>query len=46
MDLCIDWKYEDKTELLKIIQKKGLHIPEIAPKYLNTLEFIYRSEVN
>lgn len=22
MDLCIDWKYEDKTELLKIIQKK------------------------
>ena len=45
MDLCIDWSYEDKTELLKIIQKKGPHIPEIAPKYLNTLAFIYRNEV-
>lgn len=40
LNLCVDWEYEDKNDLLKIIQKKGPHIPEIAPKYLNTLAFI------
>ena len=42
LELCVDWKYEDKDDLLKIIQKKGPHIPEIAPKYLNTLAFLDR----
>jgi hypothetical protein len=40
LDLCIQWKYADKEELKRIIQKKGPHIPEIASKYLNTLLFL------
>jgi len=42
LELCVDWKYEDQDGLLKIIQMKGPHIPEIAPKYLNTLAFLDR----
>ena len=43
LNKCVDWKFEDKKELLKIIQNKGPHIPEIAPKYLNTLAYLYES---
>ena len=32
--------------IVKDNPKKGPHIPEIAPKYLNTLAFIYRNEVD
>ncbi len=44
LNLCVDWNYQDKNELYKIIQKKGPHIPEIAPKYLNTSAFFNRSD--
>ena len=37
---CIDWSFPKRDELLTIIDKKGPLIPEIAPKYLNTLAFL------
>lgn len=40
LNLCVKWKYEDKTSLYSIIKKKGPHVPEIAPKYLNTLNYL------
>lgn len=40
LDLCVKWSFEDENSLYDIIRKKGPHIPEIAPKYLNTLEFL------
>lgn len=39
LNLCVDWSYQDKADLFKIIQSKGPHTPEIAPKYLNTLSY-------
>ena len=40
LNLCVNWSFEDEDEFIKIINEKGPHIPEIAPKYLNTLEFL------
>lgn len=40
LDLCVKWNFDDDKTLYDIIQKKGPHVPEIAPKYLNTLEFL------
>lgn len=40
LNLCVKWSFDDKKMLYDIIQKKGPHVPEIAPKYLNTLEFM------
>lgn len=45
LDLCVQWNYEDRKELYKVIQKKGPHIPEIAPKYLNTLAFLLNNNL-
>jgi hypothetical protein len=42
LDLCVDWMFNNREELLDIINRKGPHIPEIAPKYLNTLAFLNR----
>ena len=42
LNLCVKWSFGDEKVLYDIIQKKGPHIPEIAPKYLNTLEFLQR----
>lgn len=43
-NLCVKWTYEDKKELIAIIDKKGPLVPEIAPKYLNTLTFLESEE--
>ena len=40
LNLCVKWNFDDSEMLYNIIQKKGPHVPEIAPKYLNTLEFL------
>ena len=40
LNLCVKWEFANEKILYDIIQKKGPHIPEIAPKYLNTLEFL------
>lgn len=40
LNLCVKWNFDDDTKLYDIIQKKGPHVPEIAPKYLNTLQFL------
>lgn len=43
---CVDWKYKDLDELNEIIDSKGPLLPEIAPKYLNTLAFLERNKEN
>lgn len=40
LNLCVEWEFEQRDELYNIFNEMGPHIPEIAPKYLNTLEFI------
>ena len=41
----MDWEYNStEKELEEIILAKGPHMPEVAPKYLNTLEFLYRDK--
>ncbi len=40
LNLCVKWSFVDDNKLYDIIQKKGPHVPEIAPKYLNTLDFL------
>jgi hypothetical protein len=40
LNKCVNWGYENTIELVDIISKKGPLIPEIAPKYLNTLAFL------
>ena len=42
LNLCVKWTFDVDEKLYRIIQKKGPHIPEIAPKYLNTLEFLQK----
>lgn len=41
---CIDWDFENKEILYNIFLDKGPHMPEAAPKYLNTLEFLNRDK--
>lgn len=41
---CIDWDFENKEILYDIFLDKGPHMPEVAPKYLNTLEFLNRDK--
>lgn len=43
LDLCVKWSFDDEKMLYDIIQKKEPHVPEIAPKYLNTLDFLQRT---
>lgn len=39
------WEYNStEKELEEIILAKGPHMPEVAPKYLNTLEFLHRDK--
>ena len=46
LDYCVDWKIE-MNELYRLFADAGPHIPEIAPKYLNTLAFLeWRSKSN
>ena len=42
LNLCVKWNFDVDKKLYDIIQKKGPHIPDIAPKYLNTLQFLNR----
>lgn len=42
LDECVKWHFLDKKTLYKIFVNKGMHIQEVAPKYLNTLEFLER----
>lgn len=39
LDYCVDWDFEI-SELVTLFQQMGPHVPEIAEKYLNTLEFL------
>lgn len=41
---CVDWDFENKEILYDIFLDKGPHMPEVAPKYLNTLEFLNRDK--
>lgn len=41
---CVDWNFENKEILYDIFLNKGPHMPEVAPKYLNTLEFLHRDK--
>ncbi|WP_197702779.1 hypothetical protein [Clostridium perfringens] len=40
LNYCVEWKFDQKNQLYNIFNDMGPHVPEIAPKYLNTLEFI------
>ncbi|MBN3346147.1 hypothetical protein EXM98_02925 [Clostridium botulinum] len=40
LNLCVKWAFNKREEINIIFNDMGPHIPEIAPKYLNTLEFI------
>lgn len=46
LTLCVDWSLQDNTDSMRIIYKKGPHIPQIAPKYLNTLAFLQRRNLS
>ena len=37
---CVDWSFNIEDGLYDIFLEKGPHMPEVAPKYLNTLEFL------
>lgn len=37
---CVDWDFDTEDELYEIFLEKGPHMPEVAPKYLNTLKFL------
>lgn len=37
---CVDWSFRIEDGLYDIFLEKGPHMPEVAPKYLNTLEFL------
>ena len=37
---CIDWSFSNEESLYDIFLEKGPHMPEVAPKYLNTLKFL------
>lgn len=37
---CVDWDFDNEDELYDIFLEKGPHMPEVAPKYLNTLKFL------
>lgn len=41
---CVDWHFDSDEDLEEIILAKGPHMPEVAPKYLNTLEFLNRDK--
>lgn len=36
---CVDWSFASEEQLYDIFLEKGPHMPEVAPKYLNTLKF-------
>lgn len=37
---CVDWSFSDEESLYDIFLEKGPHMPEVAPKYLNTIKFL------
>lgn len=37
---CVDWSFRIEYALYDNFLEKGPHMPEVAPKYLNTLEFL------
>ena len=44
---CVDWSFNTEDELYEIFLEKGPHMPEVAPKYLNTLEFLeWKNKLN
>lgn len=43
---CVNWDFSDRERLDEIITKKGPHVPDIAPKYLNTLSFLNREQID
>ncbi|MCL2165648.1 MAG: hypothetical protein FWH55_14960 [Oscillospiraceae bacterium] len=45
LKLCVNWHFEDREKLNEIILAKGPLTPEIAPKYLNTIEFLNRDRI-
>lgn len=46
MTICVNWEFDDKDKLAKIIETKGPLTPEIAAKYMNTLAFLDRNKQN
>lgn len=44
LNKCVSWDYGDRDRLNKLFIDKGPHMQEIAPKYLNTLEFLNRDK--
>lgn len=43
LDKCVKWDYGDRENLYNVFIQKGPHMQEVAPKYLNTLEFLERA---
>lgn len=43
LNYCVDWKMDQIDDVNRIFLEMGPHIPEIAPKYLNTLDFLNRN---
>lgn len=44
LNKCVCWDYRDRKQLNKLFIDKGPHMQEIAPKYLNTIEFLNRDK--
>jgi len=42
LDRCIDWNLGQDDDVNRIFLEMGPHVPEIALKYLNTLDFLNR----
>lgn len=42
LDRCVGWEFPDE-ELYELFNEMGPFVPEIAPKYLNTLNFLMRN---
>lgn len=44
LNKCVSWDFKDKERLNELFIDKGPHMQEIAPKYLNTIEYLNRDK--
>lgn len=40
LNLCVKWNFSDRSNINNLFDSMGPHTPDIASKYLNTLEFL------
>lgn len=43
LHLCVNWSFENEEILYNIFLEKGPHMPDVSPKYMNTLKFLNRN---